>query len=291
LATLLPHLSELQYGTKLFCVAALLHAEENKAKLALPACITSLQIGQTLHKEPCVISQLVRIASLKIGLQTLERVLARLSCTDEELSYLAYILAETEDIRSIFCGFVGEVAMGSDGFHNPKESSFALYKATGLWAKDFVYYLDTMENVLQAAQKPFPDIIPAFQEISSNLQKIPKAYLISSMLLPAMDVIVGKQADLIAYQRTALGAVGVARYRLKHQRLPEHLSEIVPDFLKSIPSDPYDGKALRYKKLTQGFAVYSLGEDRADNGGQRQNPQYMSDKKDVPFDIVFQIEK
>jgi hypothetical protein len=42
---------------------------------------------------------------------------------------------------------------------------------------------------------------------------------------------------------------------------------LVPKFLPAIPTDPFDGHSLRYKKLAKGYVVYSVGEDGKDDGG------------------------
>lgn len=48
---------------------------------------------------------------------------------------------------------------------------------------------------------------------------------------------------------------------LRHDRLPEALDELVPDFVASIPDDPMTGKAVAYRRLDPGFLVYGVGED------------------------------
>jgi hypothetical protein len=34
-----------------------------------------------------------------------------------------------------------------------------------------------------------------------------------------------------------------------------------------VPTDPFDGRPLRYRRLADGVVVYSVGDDRADDGG------------------------
>jgi hypothetical protein len=41
----------------------------------------------------------------------------------------------------------------------------------------------------------------------------------------------------------------------------------VPDFLKEVPADPFDGQTLRYQRLAEGVVVYSVNRDRTDDGG------------------------
>jgi hypothetical protein len=70
-------------------------------------------------------------------------------------------------------------------------------------------------------------------------------------------------------QRTLLvTAVGLKRYQLVYGHYPEHLAEMVPQFLDSQPLDPMDGKWLRYHLCEDGlYLLYSTGEDAVDSGG------------------------
>jgi hypothetical protein len=45
------------------------------------------------------------------------------------------------------------------------------------------------------------------------------------------------------------------------------LDDCVPNFLASLPEDPYDGTPIRYSRQENGYIVYSIGEDLVDNGG------------------------
>jgi hypothetical protein len=87
------------------------------------------------------------------------------------------------------------------------------------------------------------------------------------MLLPAVRRIMQSGMERTAVQRAALTAIAVERYRLKHGKLPQNLSELVPDFLDGIPIDPADGQPIRYRVLEKGFTVYSVGADKQDDQG------------------------
>jgi hypothetical protein len=79
--------------------------------------------------------------------------------------------------------------------------------------------------------------------------------------------------------------IAVYRFRAAHQRLPSTLSELFPQFVPTVPIDPFGGRAnapLRYKLKPDGsFLLYSLGPDLIDNGGV---PGKHS--RSVPGDIV-----
>ncbi|MGL4551490.1 MAG: hypothetical protein ACRC33_09910, partial [Gemmataceae bacterium] len=63
------------------------------------------------------------------------------------------------------------------------------------------------------------------------------------------------------------GLIAVERYRLKHGRWPATLDDCVPAFLDAVPTDPIDGKPVRYAKWADGVVVYSVGLNRKDDGG------------------------
>ena len=51
--------------------------------------------------------------------------------------------------------------------------------------------------------------------------------------------------------------------------LPDTLTQLTPDYLTTLPNDPYAlGAALHYQRNGQSFKLYSVGPDGTDDGGQ-----------------------
>jgi hypothetical protein len=71
-----------------------------------------------------------------------------------------------------------------------------------------------------------------------------------------------------AQLRAAIVALAVERYRREHGRWPSSLAELVPDKLPHIYIDPYDGQPLRYRRNKEGVVIYSVGQDKIDDGGK-----------------------
>ena len=92
--------------------------------------------------------------------------------------------------------------------------------------------------------------------------------------------VIAHDAKRIAYVRLLLAALAVEKYRLAASLLPEKISDLAP---AEIPSDPFDGQPLRYKKLAKGYVVYSVGEDEVDNGG--------TEGYSTGTDITFTVER
>jgi hypothetical protein len=69
-------------------------------------------------------------------------------------------------------------------------------------------------------------------------------------------------------RNAVITAIAIKRYELQHQHLPGTLEELMPVFLKTVPIDWMDGKALRYHPKADGtFLLYSVGENGRDDGG------------------------
>ena len=106
-------------------------------------------------------------------------------------------------------------------------------------------------------------------------------------MLPALRNVARKFTALEARRRAALTAIAVERYRLENQnRLPKGLDELIPRYMEQLPTDPFDGKPLRFRSLEKGFVVYSVGADRADNSGQERPLKGQA----TEFDETFYIE-
>jgi hypothetical protein len=72
----------------------------------------------------------------------------------------------------------------------------------------------------------------------------------------------------LAEGRCARVAVAVERFRLRQQRWPKTLAEVVDaGLLPEVPDDPCNGLKLRYRVLPDRVVIYSVGADLKDDGG------------------------
>jgi hypothetical protein len=89
---------------------------------------------------------------------------------------------------------------------------------------------------------------------------------------PALARVVGKTLQIETARRVVIAAIALKRFQLKHGNWSETLGELAPEFLPSVPIDPYDGKPLKYRPNADGtFLLYSVGEDGIDDGGDPTN--------------------
>lgn len=68
--------------------------------------------------------------------------------------------------------------------------------------------------------------------------------------------------------RLAICKMAIRRYQLDHDRLPGTLADLVPEYLGSVPEDPFGGQPIVYRPDSAGPILYSVGPDRRDDGGK-----------------------
>ncbi len=90
-----------------------------------------------------------------------------------------------------------------------------------------------------------------------------------------------------AYERLHGVALALERVRLRTGSLPETLAGLVPDYIDTIPTDPYNGQAIRYSHNEGGYLLYCVGYNLADDGGvaYRTERRKQMEKGDVVFAV------
>lgn len=111
---------------------------------------------------------------------------------------------------------------------------------------------------------------PGFEAVAGRgLSRYDRArYWLSLMTMPALERALEKAAYAEARKELTVAAIALKRYALEHGHWPERLEELVPKFLTAVPRDWYSGGNLQYRRNGDGtFLLYSVGEDRRDDGG------------------------
>ena len=311
---LLPHLSEIRREAQNFRVHALVAMEHGDTESAITDLEDMAGMGRTLSSEPTLISQLVRMACNGMVLEDMERLLSRGPLTEAQISRMERLLDRIQMTGALQLSFESERASdvsafnlpadklagmvsppGGDGSDNSAASGLrtgmGFLSAIGLKDADERLILETMGEAIGLAGREDPEAISnseaAFRNAAVEARKFPPK-IFSSMLLPALEKVPSKFAAFEARRRAAVAGLAVERYRMNHEgRLPERLDDLTPQFIPSVPTDPFDGNELRFERLPTGFVVYSIGADRVDDGG-KERPQRGTARS---FDETFTVDR
>jgi hypothetical protein len=132
-----------------------------------------------------------------------------------------------------------------------------------------------MNEYVEASKLPLEKQPLVMQTLQKQVIQARQQYdIVTALLMPAMTKVSERYRRGVGNLRCAFVAVALERYRRDHDHWPETLDALVPDYLSEVPSDPQDGKPLRFQRRLDGVVVYSIGSDGADHGGKlnRQNP-------------------
>ena len=161
---------------------------------------------------------------------------------------------------------------------------------TGFFERDFAFGVDVLTTNIAFAKLPDPDRFASRTNWNAVDDRAKKGrYILSGLLLPALGKAMHRDTEDRAKARIAQTVLAIERYRLAHTgQFPESLDGLVPAYLPAIPSDPFDGKPLRFKRRESGYIVYSVGPDTVDDGGLERP---VKDKENDPWDVTFIVER
>ncbi len=109
--------------------------------------------------------------------------------------------------------------------------------------------------------------------------------------LQTADVALAKRivSDLVLI-RCARTTVAVETFRRRHGgAMPERLRDLVPTYLPALPIDPYSGGPLLVHREATSYAIYSVGSNGRDDGGDFGSSRFVDGAPD-PRDLGLRIQ-
>lgn len=255
----------------------LLAVEDGDAGSACDAVLAMLNASRSLGEEPFLIAQLLRIATRMIATASLEWLLAQTGPSQVQLAALQAAWADDAEAPLLLYGLRGERAACDVMFRNLAEGvisgdaikdraktdlsfeGFAWWMYRPQLLADRAYYLRWMTRAVQAARKPLHEQAAAIQALPAIDDAL--HLKLAPLFLPAADKVAGAFHRGTAEARCAVVALACERFRLKHGRWPESLTELCPEFLAAVPLDPFDGEPLRCRRLPDGLVIHSVGRN------------------------------
>lgn len=290
------HVSDVREGCRLLSLEATLHAENKDPNGTAKAVEAVLRIAQSLDREPMMISHLVRMAAANVAVVALERALNQIELTERQLAGLQKAFGDTRGTDGLLRALVGTRCMDLIMYERPQAlhlQDFGIrlpvplleaYVALGLSAREGVFFLDHMGECLRIAHLPTFERPAAIEAAETRLRARRGLFL---RQFGYMSVLIRRETQEVAWREIAMTVLAAERHRLVHGSLPESLGQLVPDYLVTAPVDPFDGLPLRFERTDRGFEVYSVGEDRKDDGGKDEPRK----RQGETYDLVFRVER
>ncbi len=164
-------------------------------------------------------------------------------------------------------GLEGKSLLTLDGWRVvPRSAPFLLAGKRGA----IVEYARYMDQSIANARLPYDSNLP---ELSAPLHPLNRALMPFCQCLrtgghnPDPKRFSAEESD-VAQNRLLLVALALRAYRSEQGRFPDALAELVPNYLRAVPADPFATPApLCYMRRETDYLLYSIGPDCHDDGG------------------------
>lgn len=292
IGTLLPFTHRPRSIVSLLAHDALLRAEEGDVDGALTSCHAAINAGRILGDEPTVISMLVRLSCRMDALARIERALAQGEPSEAALAALQKHLEMEEQENLLLTGFRGERALldrfmkswqeDGMGWRNLRQYQ-GWFNAQPSW-KDRVMLWAGLSvagqrtallrygtRAVESAKAPLEQQLTCEAELKALAKGLPPFAhgMIGSPERTVYETLLDSFRRNQTLLRCAIVATALERYRRARGHWPDSLDVLVPDLLRAVPKDPYDGQPLRYRRRADGVVIYAVGLDGKDDGGTK----------------------
>jgi hypothetical protein len=228
----------------------------------------------------------VRSATRSYALRHIERALAQGQPSQSALRQLQDFLEEDERSPLLLLGMRGERAMVDRVFEAVQSGDISKREILDMrrwgaptdidWkdtlrllsgislSDDRAALLRYMTDYVEVAKLPVEDQRPRIDELEVRKTQLPR---LARWFLPSISKVAESFCRTQAQERCAIVMLAAERFRQAHGRWPERLEELAPGELDRVPPDPYDGQPLRFRHDSHGVAIYSIGPEAKDHGG------------------------
>ncbi len=300
----------------LVVLQALTAAEEQRPADAITSVQDLLRMAWSLEELPWPIAQEVRQDLVNQAARTTAVIVTRSRFTDSQLAFIQDGFARVPDqpaLRHALTGLVAlgvgetrggyagmEAVLGGSQYQIPSEGMplhvlAALHFAAGLHLRDRVLLIDRLHRIAAASDRDDDDAVEKAMDLEGLLQQLNNARVpglrpLTISVLSGVTPLRVSHCESMAYARAARLICAIERHRLAHENeLPDNLTTIDPALLPSMPADPFDGCPMRYRRLWDGYVVYSVGQNGVDDSGLIRAQEYRYNRRS-PADAGLEVE-
>jgi hypothetical protein len=297
----LPHLAQMRSSARLLAGHARTYAHAGDHQTAAQDLSAIYAMARHLDADPVLICGLVSVAISQIADSALEAIIAfdTPAKSNDVQAYRAAVWLDRKPNECWARYMAGEKAFGLytiDGiFANPASATRAAFGLSGgggppFWAGGAILYggerrcyAAVMDEATARVLKgePFGDT-----ELMASIDRHSEGTSIfARLLIPVLGRSHISFCRCAEKARTVDAGLAVLAYRLKHERDPKTLEELVPEFLAAVPRSVFYDQLLRLRMDPEGvfehdtrayktfrrdrgvLRIYTVGENGVDDGG------------------------
>jgi hypothetical protein len=235
--------------------------------------LAALNVSRSIGADPFFQYQLLRVRLRGVATAQLERALATSHlgnsldglqaawAADAEEPLLRYAIVGE---RAYYSDLTDRLVKGEPVLDEAKQAGaeesaarLASWRQRSAVPGDHATFLNWMGKAAEAARLPAEQQPAAFKALPPVEQS--RDFALAHPRAAAVLAEAPKFWASTALMRCAATGIACERFRLARGRWPDSLAALCPDFLPSVPLDPFDGTPLKYTKRPDGVTVNAAG--------------------------------
>ena len=278
MAILLPDVALSRTAARALSAKALVEAYRGNGDVALKQCETTLRISNQVGAEPILINHLVDLACQSIAAQTANHTLRVADTSPDARASLDEVLSSLDNRQGTIDAMKGERAMGvqtfqqmrdgtldPDGIGEPELSPLSALASTWLGQAylndDEAMYIEILDRQIEAVELDRDarraEMDKAFADLEENSGF---RHVLTRLLVPALNAAVDATDRREAENRCLRLLLAVEG---QHDA-----NLLLLDLPGDCKTDPFSGGFLLMNSDDDEWTVYSVGENKIDDGGQ-----------------------
>jgi hypothetical protein len=296
----------------LLMIVTIMNAEAGNKQQVEGNILAMLKIFQDINNMPmrsiCEIKSNIQIriiSCLERSLSLIEFNNTSLRKTTDTLEiHLAEVDSSTE--RALVVDRIVSISYFKETFNRFQYIGtgklYAVVNLFGIVALNKLKILDFYDICLTLDKKNINDVKPFCDDFTKQKNSLSFIQWAVKQKTISPRPMLYKNLEIKAQLKATIIGLTIERYRLKYHKLPGKLTQLVPEFIKQLPNDPFTGKPFRYvvgdielkiseddkssypesyksKKMVDyrgnpvlcikrpGWVVYSFGKDQDDDNG------------------------
>lgn len=271
-------------AVRLLGLDAFLSAEKGDVRASLDRLRIGLRFAPKIAEESTLITYLIAVADVKACLMFLNKAVSGREVSAE---LLLPVLGDLDDRqinhwKTLLRNSIrGERVLFMDVGLPLSPAALQLAFGGKAWTERLYYWLlrpfvkrdislnlPKYEELETRALSSYYQTRDFWKPYQDHLHGLPWYAIVSKIVLPDMEAAFMKVATLDALILTARTGLACRIFKSRTGEYPEDLEALVPGILAEVPTDPFTGKPLVYRREGEGFIVYSLGSNEKDDGGR-----------------------
>ncbi len=306
---ILPGAQALRGGVRGLNLRAMHSIGENRLNDAWEDTMAIYRLSGLMAQGKTLVEQLVAISFRGIACQTTEAILSSDRVTKElahriqkdlaTISPFANIANSVDQMERIstldavvYSGIHGFEALSGDGF--PAGTKSAIDYISVDWNITLVHINDKYDEAVAGMRLAhFPERQKAFARFNTKLEKEAASSkqagtilasilsrdtrsdligsIFAALMLPAVDAACSAEDRSNSLLTITQLSAALAVYRVEHGTYPAKIADLTPAVINKLPADLYHDKPYVYKRVNDGYLLYTIGaNDRDDSGSNEQ---------------------